>query len=453
MRPAPTIEECLRRLAGGDTTCRELVEESFARIEDPSGEGERCFLRRFGPEARAAAAAIDRSRRVGRPPAPLSGVPVSVKDLFDVAGTTTRAGSLVLADRAPAAADAVAVARLRAAGAVIVGATNMAEFAMGVLGLNPHYGTPRNPWDRRAERIPGGSSSGAAVSVADGMTPAAIGTDTMGSVRIPAALCGVVGFKPTARRVPLRGAFPLSPSLDSIGVLASTVSCCARVDAVLAGTGPAALEERPPAALRLGLPRSVVLDDLDDPVSAAFARALSRLARAGCRIEEIELAELRELPQVSSRCSFHIAEGYARHRDLLARRGAQYDPLIARRLASGASITPEDYADLVSARRDLIRRADLATRSVDAVVMPATPTVAPRIAEIDGDAAFQATSFLVARNCAIANLLDRCAITLPCHRPGEPPVGLMLMGQTMADGGLLAAARRVESALEAIRRD
>jgi aspartyl-tRNA(Asn)/glutamyl-tRNA(Gln) amidotransferase subunit A len=378
---------------------------------------------------------------------PLAGLPLSVKDLFDVAGTTTLAGSIALADRAPAERDAVAVARLRAAGAVVVGTTNMAEFAMGSLGLNPHYGTPRNPWDRAVGRIPGGSSCGAAVSITDGMALAAIGSDTLGSVRMPAALCGIVGFKPTARRVPRDGVIPLAPSLDSVGVLASTVACCARVDAVLAGTGPAVPDEIGPPGLRLALPKTLVFDGLDERVAQAFARALSVLSRAGCKIVDVVLSELDEIPKLNAKCSFHIAEGYAWHHDLLARKRAQYDPLIASRLASGASISAREYIDLVNVRSDLIVRAQAATRDFDAVLMPTVPVTAARIADVETETTFRAESVLVARNTGIANFLDRCAVSLPCQREGEAPVGLTLMGEAMADARLLGMARGVEALL------
>jgi aspartyl-tRNA(Asn)/glutamyl-tRNA(Gln) amidotransferase subunit A len=287
------------------------------------------------------------------------------------------------------------------------------------------------------------------------MAVAAIGTDTMGSVRIPAALCGLVGWKPTARRVPLDGAIPLAPSLDSIGVLATSVDGCAALDAVLAGDGPPlgagarSDAELGPADLVLAAPRALVLDHLDAPVAAAFAAALSCLSRAGCRVSELELAELAELPTVGGRASFHIAEGYAWHRELLAARRGDYDPFIARRLASGAAISDADYRDLVRARADLIARADRASTGFDALVMPAAPIVAPRVADVTGEEAFRSLSFLVARNTAVANLLDRCAITLPSHVAGEPPVGLMLIGPPLSDRRLLAAARCVEAILAA----
>jgi len=447
-----TVAQSERDLLDREVTSRELTERSFARIKDPQGEGSRAFIRLFEEQALAAAAASDLMRRAGCPPAALAGMPISIKDLFDVAGTTTLAGSTALADRAPAERDATAVARLRAAGAVIVGTTNMTEFAMGGLGLNPHYGTPRNPWDRRAGRIPGGSSSGAAISITDGMAVAAIGSDTTGSVRMPAGLCGVVGFKPTARRVPLDGAIPLAPSLDSVGVLASTVACCARVDAVLAGERWAPRDETPAAGLRFAVPKTVVLDGTDMQVATAFSRALSALSQAGCTIAEIELAELGELPKLTSTCSFQVAEGYAWHRDLLARKGSQYDPIIAKRFASGASLSARDYIDLVNARRDLIGRVRMTSRNFDAVLMPTVAVVAPRIADVCTEAAYLESNSLVVRNTGIANFLDRCAISLPCQREGEAPVGLTLMGEAMADQRLLGMAAGVEAVLAGARR-
>jgi len=275
-----TVAELSRDLAEGRTTSRKLVEQALARIADANGEGARAFVKTYAETARAEAALADRLRAAGIVRSPVDGLPVSVKDLFDVGGDVTRAGSKLLAGAAPAERDAPAVARLRAAGAVIVGRTNMVEFAFGTTGINPHYGTPRNPWDRKTGRIPGGSSSGAAVGQADGMSVMALGSDTRGSIRGPAALCGLVGFKPTARRVPRDGAFPLSYTLDSIGPLANTVDCCAAYDAVLAAEAPAPLPQLPAKGLRLLVPRSSVLEELEAPVAQAFAAALKALTAA-----------------------------------------------------------------------------------------------------------------------------------------------------------------------------
>jgi aspartyl-tRNA(Asn)/glutamyl-tRNA(Gln) amidotransferase subunit A len=251
----------------------------------------------------------------------------------------------------------------------------------------------------------------------------------------------------------LDGAIPLTPSLDSIGVLASTVACCARVDAVLAGEEPVLFDEVAAAGLSFAVPKTMVFDGADDQVTTAFSHAISVLSRAGCKITEILLAEIGELPKASDKCSFHIAEGYSWHRDLLARKGPQYDPFIARRLASGASITAQEYIDLVKSRNDLINRTRIATRGFDAVLMPTVAVVAPCIADVATEAAFRKQSFMIARNAGIVNLLDVCAITLPCHRDGDAPVGLMMMGKAMADQRLLHMARRVETVLAGTRRE
>src|SRR6266436_1253615 len=251
LRPIAALAQ---ELAEGKTTSRKLVEAALARIADAGGEGGRVFTKVHAQDALLAADASDRLRKQGVVPSPLAGLPVSVKDLFDIAGDVTTAGSKILRDRSPAAADALAVARLRSAGAVVIGRSNMTEFAFSGIGINPHYGTPANPYDRVSRRIPGGSSSGAAVSVSDGMAAFALGTDTGGSVRIPAALCGIAGFKPTTARIPREGAFPLSRTLDSVGPLAPSVACCATVFQILAGEPPHPLNTAALAGLRLGVP-------------------------------------------------------------------------------------------------------------------------------------------------------------------------------------------------------
>ncbi|MCC6472152.1 MAG: amidase [Burkholderiales bacterium] len=428
----------------------EALERCLARIADPQGEGGRTFVRVFADQARAAARAWDTMRRANLPLPALAGVPVSVKDLFDVAGSVTTAGSIALRDAAPAAQDALAVARLRRAGAVIVGTTNMTEFAMGALGLNPHYGTPRNPFDRARGLIPGGSSSGAAVSVTDGMAAVAIGSDTAGSVRMPAALCGLAGFKPTARRVPLEGSIPLAASLDSIGPLARSVADCALVDAVLAGEPETGLAAVGLKGLRFAVPATLVLDDLAPAVQSAFSRALSALSRAGAALSEIAFAELGELASINARAhgGFSVLEGYAWHRRLLEEKRGLYDPIIAARFANGAGASAADYVDLMGARRALIGRANAATRAFDALLMPTVPITAPPIAELQGDEAkWLATNRVMIRNPFVANFLDRCALTVPCQAPESAPVGLMLMGETMSDRRLLAIGAGVEALL------
>ena len=442
----PSLLQLKAELARGGTS-RKLVEQCLSRIDDRSGEGGRVFLKVNAADALAAAEYYDRLRAHGASPSPFAGIPVSIKDLFDVAGEVTTAGSVVLRGAAAAARDAPCVARLRAAGFIPIGRTNMTEFAFSGLGINPHYGTPLNPHDRAAARIPGGSSSGAAVSVTDGMAFGALGTDSGGSCRIPAALCGIVGFKPTAHRVPTRGAFPLSTSLDSVGPLAATVACCAVLDAVLAGEPAADLPAFPVDGLRLAVPQTMVLDGVEPAVARAFDAALTALRKAGARIVDIPLRELAELAQINAKGGLAAAESYAVHRALIAKAEKMYDPRVLTRLRRGQEQDAADYIDLVRARADFIRRVAAATAPYDALMMPTVPVTAVPVADLAADDAYRQVNFLVLRNPSVANFLDRCSISIPCHRGGEAPVGLMLIGEHGADRRLLGIAAAIEAAV------
>jgi aspartyl-tRNA(Asn)/glutamyl-tRNA(Gln) amidotransferase subunit A len=443
-----TVAGLQRELAEGRTTSRKLVEQALACIADPAGEGARAFLKVYAEQARAEAEHADRLRRQGVVRSGVEGLPVSVKDLFDVAGDVTRAGSKLLAGASPATQDAPAVARLRAAGAVIVGRTNMVEFAFGTTGLNPHYGTPRNPWDRKTGRVPGGSSSGAAVAQADGMCVMALGSDTRGSIRQPAALCGVTGWKPTQRRVPREGAFPLSYTLDTVGPLANSVACCAAYDAILSGE-PAVPLALPVKGLRLLLPRSNVLDDLDPEVGRAFDAALGRLSAAGALIREERVEVFDRQPEYFKNGGFAGAEAYAIHRRWQDRLG-EYDPRIAKRVLFGKEIGVADYIDLGLMRADYMRKVEALAAAYDAMLMPTTPTIAPAIAEVDrSDEDYFRWNFRILRNVGIVNFLDGCAVSVPCHETGAAPVGLSVFGVAMSDRHVLAAAHAIEGALRA----
>ena len=429
----------------GKVTSVELTEAAVARINDPKGEGKRVFIRRFDDQARAEAECADRLKAAGLIASPLAGLPISVKDLFDVAGTVTTAGSVALANAPPATVDAPIVARLRAAGAVILGATNMTEFAFSGIGHNPHYDTPRNPWDRATGRIPGGSSSGAAVAVADQMSVISIGTDTGGSVRIPAAFCGLVGFKPTARRVPTDGAAPLSWSLDSIGPLATTVACCAIVDSIIAGEPVSAPPAFPVKQLRLAVPQNYVLDGLDAQVARSYQAALDRLASAGATLVEITMPGLNEIPAMHAKATLAGAEAYAWHRPILAAAADKYDPRVRSRIERGASMTAADYIDLLQRRAQLQANVLGQLDGFDAMVMPSVAVVAPTLDEVADDADFTRWNMLILRNTTVGNLLDMCSISIPCHQPGTGPVGLMLSAPPMADKRLLSIGRGVEA--------
>ena len=450
MTDRQTLESLAADLAAGRTTALTLAEAALARAQDAAGEGARVFTHISRERALAAARASDTLRAAGIVRSPLEGIPVSVKDLFDVAGETTTAGSAVLRDAAPAVRNAPVIDRLIAAGAVIVGRTNMSEFAFSGLGLHPHWGTPANPWDRAGRRIPGGSSSGAAVSVTDGMAAVAIGSDTGGSVRIPSALCGLTGFKPTQRRVPIDGALPLSSSLDSIGPLGASVRCCAITDAVLAGQPVPESGTRDWPGARLAVPETLVLDGMDAPVASAFERALARLAAAGARITRLAVPEFAQFAALNARGTLAAAEAWAWHRALLARHEAAYDPRVSSRIRGGEKMGAADYIDLLAARRRWIAQVERRIAGYDALVLPTVPIVAPRIADLQAsDAAYFAANGLILRNPTLINYLDGCALSLPCHGAGEAPVGLMLAGAGGADAKVLALGQAVERALAA----
>ena len=419
-----------------------LVEISLEEAEKSAS----VFTKLYPDAARAAGEHADRMRAAGVEVSPLAGLPVSIKDLIDIAGETTLAASTVLRGAPPAKSDAPVVKRLRIAGAAIIGKTNMTEFAYSGVGLNPHYGTPANPADKTVARIPGGSSSGAAVSVATGLCAAAIGSDTGGSIRIPAALCGIVGFKPTARRVSTAGTVPLSPTLDTICAMTRSVDDCILVDGIIADA-PLQIPDLPLAGVRLAVPQTVMLDGLDPHVAASFSAALSRLSSAGAKIIDVPFGLLAEAADLNK---FSGPESFAWHRGLLARHEAEYDFRVAKRIKTGASMSAADYIDLHRKRRDWITRMEDALGPFDSLIMPTVPMVAPPIDELDGseDAFFKANGLLL-RNPSAINLLDGCAVSLPCHAEGTLPVGLMVAGPAMADRKILAVARAIEHTLQA----
>lgn len=443
------LKTLTQHLADGRLKARDLIEDCLRRIEDPAGQGRTTFLKVSAETARAQADAVDRQRAAAVTLPPFAGVPIAIKDLFDVRGDVTTAGSRVLRSAPPAERDAPVVALLRAAGFIVIGRTNMTEFAFSGLGLNPHYGTPLNVFDRATGRIPGGSSSGAAVAIADDMTAASVGTDTGGSCRIPAALNGIVGLKPTAKRVSRAGAVPLSTTLDSVGPLARTVECCALLDAVLTGTAVEAPHPFPVTGLRLLLPTSVALDDLDDHVAACFDRALEQLARAGASIARAPLAELARIPELNANGGFSAPEAYEWHRELLEKHQDAYDPRVAVRILKGREHSAADYLRLGRERVALCDRVRKVTLNYDAVVMPTVPTIAPPLKALESDPEYFRTNGLMLRNPALANFLDGCAISIPMQRHGEAPAGLMLMGEHLDDRRLLAIARGVEAVLSA----
>lgn len=446
-----TLTELSHALSSGKLRARELVEQALGRINDPSGEGSRAFMTVATAAARADADEVDRRRAAGEALPPFSGIPLAVKDLFDVAGEVTRAGSRILSNEPPALRDAPVIARLRAAGFIYIGRNTMTEFAFSGLGLNPHYGTPASPFDRATRRIPGGSTSGGAVAVADGMAAVSLGTDTGGSCRIPAAFCGIVGFKPTAHRVPRDGVVPLAHSLDSIGPLANSVECCATLDAILRGVTPRPLANVSIRDIRLLLPTSLVLNEMDEPVATAFERGIGDLGRAGVNISRDPLKDLLRIPEINSRGGIATAEAYAWHRPLLERFRDQYDPRVANRILKARDLTDQDVREMHDARAEVIEAVERATRDVDALILPTTPIIPPPMSAFELDADYMRLNALVLRNPSLANFLDGCAISLPVHRSGEAPVGLMLIGRRGSDERLLAIAKAIEHVLNPAR--
>ncbi len=435
-------------IAAGRLSAQAALDAALAQAA--SAANRHTFIRRFDAQARAAARAIDRQREAGAPLPALAGLAVSVKDLFDVAGQPTTAGSRSLYDALPATQDCPAVARLRAAGAAFIAHTNLTEFAFSGVGINPHHGTPANPATAALDaepRIPGGSTSGGAVSVASGAAWAALGSDTGGSIRIPAALQGLVGFKCTARWVPTAGAIPLSTTLDTACAITRSVRDAVLLHEVLAARR-VVLDPRPLSAWRLAVPRTVMLDALEPAVAAAFERALSSLRAAGARIEDIDLPCLDDTAALQRNGGLAAAESWAWHRHRLAAREAQYDPRVALRIRRGEAISAADYIDLQIDRRAWIARMESALAGFDAMLSPTVPILAPRIQPlIDSGEAFFAANALLLRNPSLVNLLDGCALSLPCQRTGGWPVGLMVWGPALADDRVLAVSLAIEQAL------
>ncbi|KKB64712.1 amidase [Robbsia andropogonis] len=463
--PKTPIAELANALARGDTTSRALTEIALERIAAAGGNGAHAFVSVDADGARAQADAIDTQRKAGRLLSPLAGLPVSVKDLFDVAGQPTRAGSAVLADAAPATSDAEVVSRLRAAGAVLIGRSNMSEFAFSGLGMNPHFGSPASPWRPHERRVSGGSSSGAAVSVAEGMAAYGLGTDTGGSLRIPAAFCGVTGFKPSANRIPGQGAIPLSMTLDSFGAIAPTVQCCAIIDQVLAGAperaAALALQEPIPsgkkrgnagaraadiAGRRFAIVTNVVMEGVEPEVERAFEAALARLSNLGADLVDMRFDALDRLTSIN-KFGFSPIEAWWYHRDWVATRAASYDARVLARIRIGETASAADYLDLLAARRAVIAEAAQAFAGYDAILMPTAPMLPPQIDDLKSDAAFFAANGRALRNPSIINFIDGCALSIPAPAYDDAPVGLMVAGLHGQDAEILAVGESIEAGL------
>jgi aspartyl-tRNA(Asn)/glutamyl-tRNA(Gln) amidotransferase subunit A len=433
-------------VAAGRLSAAADLERALAAADSPACR--HAFVRRFDAMARAAAQAVDAARTAGAPVPRLAGLAVSVKDLFDVAGVPSTAASRSLADAAPAATDSTVVARLRAAGAALIGHTNLTEFAFSGVGINPHHGTPANAGTKALDatpRIPGGSTSGGAVTVAAGAAWAALGSDTRGSIRVPAALHGLVGFKNTQSLTPNDGCLPLSFTLDTACAITRNVRDALLLHEVLAARR-VRLCGRPLRALRLALPGAGMLDGLDATVARAFERTLARLRAAGADLVDVVLPA-DDAPAVSSG-QISAAEAWAWHRGRLDGRQADYDPRVLARIRSGASIHAADYIDRLQARRRWIAQVEASARDIDAFICPTVPIVAPPLQPLlADDDAFFATNALLLRNPSVVNYLDGCALSLPCQAADELPVGLMVWAPALQDDTVLDVSMAIEREL------
>lgn len=421
--------------------------DAVLKMLEMRANNERVFSVIYQDNARLEANAYEQRVKEGQLLGPLDGRIISIKELFDVKGEPTLAGSVVRKTAVPAKADAIVVQRLRAAGAIIIGKTHMTEFAFTAVGLNPHYGVPANSVD--PTRVPGGSSSGAAISVAEGTSEIAIGSDTGGSVRIPAALNGLVGFKPTAKRIPLEGAFPLAPSLDSVGPLAKNVADCILADAIMAGEPPVLPVAASLNGLKVGLPAGLFLRNTEPHIAIAFDLAVTALKKAGAQIVRIELDDLilalSEATRIGSIAGIEASRVHAL--TWLKDPDANVDDRVKHTLAKRLDVSDQAYQRLMDIRLKLVGKMDQKLREIDFFVTPTTPIVAPTIASVsENPVEYDRVEALLLRNTQIANQFDLCSITLPMPVSGMP-AGLMMNACNGADKQLLSAALAVENLL------
>lgn len=443
-----TAKQLAQDLRSGRRDPLDLVAEVYDRI-DSYGDAA-LFIRLTRSRAEAEARAARERLRAGLPVSCLDGVPLAWKDLFDLKGSVTTAGSAVLRDAPPAAQDAALVHAGMRAGLVTVGAVNMTEFAFSGIGINPHYGTPRNPRDPVVHRSPGGSSSGSGAVVAADIVPLSIGTDTGGSVRIPAAFNGVVGYKTSTGHHPMDGVFPLSRTFDTLGPLARTVEDCVLADAVLRGKADSDLQAADPSSLDFVVADGVMLEGLDPGVAAAFEASLARIAATGARVRRLALPELREAVEVMARFApLSAVEAMDTHGARIAGPEAErMDPRVVRRIRMGEKMAAVDMIRLLDARRRLI--AATVDRLGDAILLcPTTPGVAMPIAPLEADMElFFHHNFRTLRNTSLGNFLDWCGLSVPNGADADGmPAGLLLNAAHGRDRALLAAGLALEATI------
>lgn len=446
----PGLREIAAALRAGDSSASQLLESALERARQST-----CVFTAINPGLLSLANSIDRARRQSAAQAPLAGIPIALKDLFNIRNEKTLAGSRVRRHYARAEdADADVVAPLRDAGLLFLGRTNMSEFAFSGIGKNPHYGTPLSTWDRATGRLPGGSSSGSAVAVAEGIVAASLGTDTAGSCRIPAAFNGVVGVKPSYGRMSLRGIYPLSPTLDAPGPIAIDVDSCFILDQLMCrGSQPAhELPRLQPAALqqlRLVVPEARVMQHLDSEVRQSFEGAVEALAARGAQLRRLPLTLLDDCDDLFVERPLVVREAWDRHRDMLQAHFDEYDPFVGQRMRAGVEISDSEQQSRLAARQRLVGEFEqqFAALQADALLYPTVACVPPALEETDDPDNARRVNLRCLRNTATVNYFDGCAISLPCHVPGEAPVGLMLSAANGCDEALYRAAAAVEAAL------
>jgi aspartyl-tRNA(Asn)/glutamyl-tRNA(Gln) amidotransferase subunit A len=444
------LRELSAALRSNQTSATRLVEQALERARQSKS-----VFTAINPGLVSLAYSIDRARKKSQDLTPLAGIPIALKDLFNIRNEKTFAGSIVRKHYAqPEDADADVVVPLRAAGLLFFGRTNMSEFAFSGIGKNPHYGTPLSIWDRETGRLPGGSSSGSAVAVAEGIVSAALGSDTAGSCRIPAAFNGVVGVKPSFGRMSLNGIFPLSPTLDAPGPIAVDVDSCFILDQLMSGGLPpvAELPHLHPAELdqfRLVVPRARVMEDLDAEVRAAFERSLDAITAAGARIVEADLPVLDRCDDFFIERPIVVREVWLHHRQMLEQHLDEYDPFVGLRMSAGAEVSDEEQQARYQERAQLVSdfEQDFAGLRADALLYPTVACVPPTISETEDAEDARRVNLRCLRNTATVNYFDGCAISLPCHNEGEAPVGLMLSSANGNDDRLYRLAAAIEATL------
>lgn len=442
------IRRLAAKLRAGDISCEQLITE---RLE-LAHETDSVFIALDDKTLLAQARKVDQQRAAGTAK-PLAGVPISLKDLFNVKGQKTLAGSVVLADKAPVETeDAEVVASLRKAGMLCFGRTNMSEFAFSGMGLNDHFPPLHSVWDQYGLRIAGGSSSGSAVSVALGIVPGTLGSDTTGSCRIPAAFNGIVGMKPSHGRLSLTGVYPLSHSCDAPGPLAVDVDSCFLLDQLMQGKTFSELPELAPAniqKLRLLVPKGLVIEALDPEVEVAFKRAVDQLETLGAEIIRAPLPALDQCIDMFMNRNTVIYEAWELHRELIESHGDEFGAYVRSRIESGRSVTEEEQAARYAEKAMLIEQVkqELAELEVDAMIYPTVPCIPPLVKDTQDPEKLGPINLRCLRNTSTVNYFDGCAITLPCHAEGEAPVGLMVSSVHGDDERLLEIAAAIEETI------